>query len=144
MRLTAIRQPYQLIEKYPGMGIKDEVIWDSFIIANPFAFDFVYYNVHIGQPTTDPHIEAQMRRNGSWEVSQWCIDVLAFASGKPYVIEVKPNAGAGALGQAVAYTRILQAEGHVDESAQPMVVTDNLSPITEQAALQLGVIVAVP
>lgn len=144
MQLPAIRQPYKLLQKYDGMGPNDEVIWDSFIMANPSAFDFVYYNVHIGRPTDDPVIEQTMRRNGSWEVSQWCVDVLAFASGKPYVIEVKPNAGAGALGQALSYTRLLQAEGFIGEDAQPIVVTDNLSPITEQAALQLGVIVAVP
>ena len=136
--------PYRLIDKYPGMRPRDEVIWDEFVRLNPSAFDYVYYDVHMGEPTSDPREKQRMLANGSYEVSQWCVDALAIAGEVEHVIEIKPNAGAGALGQALAYVKLLQAEGRVSDKAVPVVLTDVLSPITEQAAKALGVIVIVP
>jgi hypothetical protein len=144
MITESIRQPYKLFPKYPGIRPRDEIIWDTFIERNPSAFEYVFYNVHLGNPTNSSEEIIKMRQNGSYEVSQWCVDVLAYADGVPHVIELKPDAGAGALGQALAYREILIAEGRITSNAIPLVITNQISPITQHAADLLGIIVMIP
>ena len=136
--------PYKLLEKYPGMRPKDVIIWDEFIKNNPDTFDKVWYDVHIGEPTERGHTKDEMIASGAYEVSQWCVDVLAMSSFKHFVIELRPGALAGALGQALAYRAILQAEGRIEASAQAVVITDEIIPITEHAAALLGVSLLIP
>lgn len=144
MYSPGIAQPYKLLDKYPGIRPRDEVVWDSFIMANPTAFERVWYNVHIGDPALTDDERDHMRRTGMYDVSQWLVDVVAQVDDKFYVIEVKPNAGAGALGQAQAYAKILEAEGKLPAGSIPMVVTDAASPITFHAAKLLGVMLCIP
>jgi hypothetical protein len=144
MFALTIRQPYKLFPKYPGLRPRDEVIWDDFIDKNPSAFEYVYYNVHLGEPASTDRDKLEMQQNGSYEVSQWCVDVLAYADNVPYVIEVKPDAGAGSLGQALAYREILIAEGRITPNAVSVVLTNQISPITEHAAKLLGIILLTP
>lgn len=138
-----MRQPYRIQHRYAGLRLRDEVIWDAFILANPSAFVSVAYDVHVGEPCTDAKERARMTATGAYEVSQWCVDVLAWDGKREYVIEVKPNAGAGALGQALAYRELLVLEGRVSPQAVPAVLTDIISPITKQAAQLLGVLLLI-
>ena len=135
------KRPYKLEHGYPGLRLRDEVIWDAFILANPSAFQSVAYDVHVGEPAANAQERVRMMAIGAYEVSQWCVDVIAWDGSKEYVIEIKPNAGAGALGQALAYCELLVEAGLVGPSAVPVVLTDVISPITEQAARLLGVLI---
>lgn len=135
---------YEVMNKYPGMRPQDEVLWDSFVMLHPDEFETVYYDYHIGNPATNPAMEKDMRQSGSFDVSQWDIDALALDGTQWYVVEIKPNALAGALGQALAYTALLKTEDAMFKNAQPMVITDTISPITEQAAKLLGVKLIIP
>lgn len=136
--------PYKLLDKYPGMRPEDEVLWDEYVKNHPNRFDTVWYNVHVGEPIRDDIEKNAAVATGAYSVSQWCVDVIAISGLEYYVIEIKPNALAGALGQALAYTRLLQHEKSAPDYAQPIVLTDNISPITEQAAYLLGVGVWIP
>lgn len=138
-----VKMPYRLVNKYPGMSINDEVIWDSFVMQNPHAFKSVMYHVPVGRPTDDPREEIQMKKSGAWDVGVWRVDVLADDGEKDYVIELKPSAKAGALGQVLAYKKLLAESGVIGEDAVPLVITDNISPITQRAAELLGVILIV-
>ena len=135
---------YKLLAKYPGMRPKDEVIWDDFVHSNPDAFDRVWYNVHIGDPATHLHNEEEMIASGAYDVLQWLVDVVAEIDGVFIVIEIKPDARAGALGQALAYKELLIAEHRIPPSSKATVITDELQAITEQAALLLGVQLLIP
>lgn len=136
---TGSMRPFQELAHYPGMRPRDVAIWERFIIDNPGAFDRVWYNVHLGNPVRYDEHEDEMRRNGMYEVSQWCVDVIAQKRDKLYTIEVKPDAKAGAIGQAIAYTKLITAEIPDQIDLQPVVITDDASPITENAARLLGV-----
>lgn len=131
--------PYKLMQKYPGMMKRDEVLWDAFVMQNPDAFEQVYYNVPLGDPFPEETTRAQAKWNGAYEVSQWRIDVVGYTTGRWFIIEVKPNAGAGALGQAVAYTNLFQKEYEITEPITPAVLTDEITPILQEAAGQLRV-----
>ena len=137
-------QPYHSLPKYPGMRPRDVAIWDQFILNNPHAFIRVWYDVHIGNPAKNHHDHDQLHATGMYDVSCWCIDVLADDGTHFWVIEIKPNALAGALGQALAYTKLLQGEKVFIKPLRPAVLTDNISPISKQAADLLGVIIFTP
>lgn len=139
-----IAYPYERQTRYPGLRPNDQVIWEEFIRKYPDQFDHVYYDLHLGKPTADEIEASEMHLNGAWDVTQWCIDVVGVQNGVTWIIEVKPNALAGALGQALAYEALAQAEGLVVGPSVPVVLTDTLSPITEEAAKLLGVTVLVP
>ena len=139
-----LKHAYKLFAKYPGMRPKDEAIWDAFIMSHPETFDFCYYNVHLGDPAHDDAEREEMRANGMFDVSQWCVDVLAFKGAMPFVIEVKPYAGAGAIGQALAYRAKLIDDQFITANAQAAILTDNFSPILLEVCQLLNVAVWTP
>lgn len=136
--------PYERLIKYPGMRPLDQIIWEQYIIKHPHAFHTVYYDIHIGEPSTDKREETEMRRTGAWEVSQWCVDVIGVSDDLTAVIEVKPAARASAIGQALAYRALLVEANMLSGNVVPMILTDELLPITERACRLLGVHVLVP
>lgn len=135
---------YKLLEKYPGMRPRDEYIWDDYVQKHPQAFTSVYYNVPLGDPFPEDDAKIEAKANGAYEVSQWRIDALAEDDTAIYVIEIKPDAGAGALGQALAYVKLIQKEWNIIKPIYPVVLTDKITPVMEQAAKMLGVLVLIP
>lgn len=126
------------------MRVLDEVIWDEFIKNHPNMFSRVWYNVPLGDPFPEEEEKIQAESNGALEVSQWRIDVLGETPDGFAVIELKPHAAAGALGQALAYKELLRKEWNIEKPIQPIVLTDKITPILEQASKLLNVVVLVP
>lgn len=130
--------------KYPGMRPNDVAIWDEFILSHPDAFIRVWYDVHLGNPVGQHHDEQEMKDNGMYDVSCWCVDVVAEDEHGFWAIEVKPNAMAGALGQSIAYAKLLQKDNWGEKPIRPAVLTDDMAPITQEAAVLMGVILFTP
>ena len=124
------------------MRPKDVVIWDQFIHNNPDTFLRVWYDVHIGDPVGKNTDHKEMHASGMYDVSCWCVDVVAEASNNFWIIEIKPDALAGALGQALAYTALLEKQNLFHKPIVPVVLTDSISPITLEAAglLKVGLL----
>ena len=127
-------KPYGLLNKYPGMRANDEVIWDQFIQNHPDFFLHVWYNVPLGEPYPDETERSVAEATGMEEVSQWRIDVLGETHDAFVVIEIRPNADARAIGNAIAYSKLLEKEWAPSKPVVPMILTDEMSPIMEQAA----------
>ena len=136
--------PYRPQAKYPGMRPKDVAIWDQFIIDYPHAFKRVAYDVHLGDPVQIEENRADMLKSGMYEVCQWCIDVLGDDGTRIWAIEIKPNAGGGALGQALAYAALVSHDSGLKMKALPLVITDEISPITQHVANMLRVKILSP
>jgi len=136
--------PYTRQMSYKGLRPRDIVIWESFIKRFPDAFDFVWYDTVLGDPTRPGDDEAAMKAGGAYQVMQWRIDVIGSKGDFLYIVEIKPDALAGALGQVLAYKALLINEGRISPDVRCMVLTDSLSPITEKAAGLLGVTILVP
>lgn len=136
--------PYKLLTKYPGMRPKDVVIWEEYILNHPDSFLRVWYDVHIGDPKLLIPKQHTVQDSGMYDVSRWCIDVLAETENFLFVIEIKPDALAGALGQALAYRALLEKIQQFAKPLHPVVLTDNVSPITRQAANLLKVSLLTP
>jgi len=140
----AISMPYKTMAKYPGMRPRDVAIWETFVIQNPKRFDRVWYDVHMGDPVSEDQIYEEVVSNGMYDVSRWCVDVIAEDEDAIYIIEVKPDAMAGALGQALAYSKLITKEIWFKKPLIPVVMTDSIGPITQQAADLMGVTLLTP
>ena len=136
--------PYKLLPKYPGLRPRDEIIWDSYIESHPGVFKACYYNVKVGDPVEHEALRKGMLASGLYDVARWNVDIIAWDGTRIYVIEVKPDAMAGALGQAIAYRALLMQEGRLNVTAIPAVLTDNPSTILLQAAHLMGVEIMIP
>ena len=139
-----IPHPYGLLNKYEGMRAGDEVIWDQFVKNHPDFFLSVWYNVPLGEPYKTEEEIAEAKANGAWEVSQWRIDVLGETADAFVVIELRPHADARAIGNVIAYSKLLEQEWGVVKPVVGVVLTDQISPILEKAAALCRVRVMVP
>lgn len=105
----------------------DVHLWEEFIKQRPGAFDTVDYDVLggqgvvIGDPETDPYSRSfQM-------LTQKKIDVVAYKGDLVEIIEIKPLAGASAMGQILAYRALwLQRHPEVDANLVSMAVITNM------------------
>lgn len=139
-----VPQPYGLLNKYAGMRAGDEVIWDQFVKNHPDFFQSVWYNVPLGDPFPDEQERIKAKANGALEVSQWRIDVLGETPDAFVVIEIRPHADARAIGNVIAYSKLLEKEWQVVKPVVGIVLTDQISPILETAAKLCRVRVMVP
>lgn len=125
---------YEPLPKYPHMRPADVLIWEEYIRKNPKDFINCWYDVRIGDPEIPKvDVEDSMRRDW-WDLTRWQIDVLAEDEKAFYVIEVKPNANAKALGQALAYAALWQEKRRPPKLVIPAVLTDIINPITAKTA----------
>lgn len=136
--------PYVSLAKYPGMRPNDVVLWEQLLINKPHAFGWCWYNVPIGDPVCFEEWRHEYDQNGMYGVGCWRVDVVAHDGRAYYAVEIKPNAMAGALGQSMAYAKILEKTHLQGHKVFPLVLTDDISPITAEAAALLGVAIMTP
>lgn len=137
-------KPYGLLNKYPGMRLGDEVIWDEFVKNHPNFFLSVWYNVPLGEPYNNEEEKAEAKENGAYEVSQWRIDVLGETADAFVIIELRPHADARAIGNVIAYSKLLEKEWEPVKPVVGMILTDKISTIMETAAALCHVRMMVP
>ena len=83
-----------------------------------------------------PDIEMPPNIHDAWvDLTRWKIDVTAEDNENFYIIEIKPNANAKAVGQALAYARLWSEEMKPAKPVIPVVLTDMRNPITADCAV---------
>ena len=122
------RTKYEKKPRNPGLRKNDKQIWNRFIEKYPEAYEEVIYNLHLGQGAdiakdADPSIIKDFVL-----LTQWKVDVVGFKDDRIDIIEVKPYAGANAIGQLKTYVEMYQ--GYVDPESKPVpvMITDQLRP----------------
>lgn len=129
--------------KYPHMSVADTTIWEKFIDTYPDRYRTVDYDVALGStPLSSSQIESISDAN-MLRLWQRRIDVLAKSGGETHVIEVKPNAGAQALGQVLSYCELYK--NYIDPTAnvKAILITDRLLPDMAMLAERMGVTLVV-
>lgn len=123
---------------YPNLREAETKIWNRFIEKYPDAYDEVIYNLHLGQAASIPAGTPPNLTRDFILLTQWKIDVVGFIKDQVDVIELKPYAGANAIGQVKTYLELYK--GYIDPEAEPkpVIVTDQLRPDLALLASQLG------
>ena len=130
---------YGLRYKYPHMKPADVKIWESFIKNNPDAYDTVIYDLCVGSPPSfDSKFDAVSTANAV-DLYKKKIDVVGFKGNTVDIIELKPNAGAGALGQVLGYVILYKRDISDAPTPRPVLITDSITLDMEELALKLGV-----
>ena len=133
------KYPYKKMAWYPHMGEKDAAIWSRFLDANPEAFDYCWYDLPVGSGEPVP-LETQQNLKEDWLIlTKYKCDVIGFKDGKPTIIEVKPRAGLGAVGQVITYDLLYQE--YVDGKARPnlIILTDALRSDMDWLCEEFGI-----
>mgnify|MGYP001588063428 FL=1 len=122
------RFPYGPLEHYPHLAAKEVVIWDRFVRANPQFAEMADYDVTCGQKDKVP-LGTPEHTKEDWDyLRSWKIDAVAIKDGVHYVIEVRPRAGLGAIGEILSKAIMFQEEHAEIAEVEPVLITDEERP----------------
>jgi hypothetical protein len=89
--------------KFPGMQVREILIWKNWLYLNSTRFDRYEYNVRIGEGV-DPGPSYPDSSRRMWIAnSMKRVDVVAVKGGHVAIIEVEENPGMTAFGQLAGY-----------------------------------------
>lgn len=134
-----MREPYKKSYWYKHMKPYDVAIWERFIAKYPNIFSEVEYDLTLGP--RPPFLKGEPPEMvKSWTMlNQKKIDVVGFAGSEVHIIEVKPSAGASAVGQLLNY-KFLYLQ-YIDPGAiiVPCIATDTFDAGALPYATSVGV-----
>lgn len=133
------RTKYEKRPWYANLRENETIIWDRFIDKNPEEYEEVIYNLHLGEGAEMPKDTPENIARDWKLLTQYKIDVVGFRVNNFDIIEIKPYAGASAIGQVISYAELYKK--HIDPAALPhlVIITDQLRPDTELLAKQLNI-----
>lgn len=123
--------PYIRREKYKHMGERDAAIWERFILLNPSAFDAVAYDIPVGEGAAFDTVVSPDTGGDQARLYKKKIDVVASRGDVLFIVEVKPEAGLGAIGQVVSYGSLFKREYEPTQALQLAIITDHVKPDME-------------
>ena len=143
MALLEIGQKPMVMSHYPHMLHEDIAVWSKFLTKMAEVITRVWYDVHVGQAVSPVDPSSTVQQKVAAGVTRKRIDVVARVGPEFWVIEVKPVAGMGALGQVYSYNRLFALEYETFSPTKPVVVCDVLDDDVIASYGELGVMVFV-
>jgi len=116
--------PPILLRKYPHMFPRDIVIWERFLLKHASKFTGFDYDIKVGSvPVFPDGFDSGIYKAGEvlWKKR---IDAVGYKANEIIIIEVKPNAGASAIGQILGYIQLYRNEIKPAQKIIGMIVTD--------------------
>lgn len=131
--------PEQL-HKYPHMFPRDIGIWDRFLAQNGGNYSGFDYDLKVGSGRDYSAEPDKMLRRGAFTNSKKRIDAIGYQPHQITIFEVKPDATASAIGQALAYCRLYEKEFAPEIKCIPAIVTDSEIPDTRRLTKDMEVL----
>lgn len=131
--------PFEKRHWYPHMMPYDVAIWERFIEQFPDAYDHVQYDVKVGTPPEFDTVVHAPTGGDAINLYKKKIDVVGYKGDQIDIIELKPHAGASALGQIHGYGILYKAEFSPPVEPKLIVITDQLMPDMGLLAHTMGV-----
>lgn len=133
------RTKYEKKPWYPNLREGETFIWNRFLEKYPDAYTETIYNLHLGEGAEIPAGTEENIARDFKLLTQYKIDVVGFNKDQIDIIEIKPYAGASAIGQVISYAELYKK--HINPNARPnlVILTDQLRPDTELLAKQLNI-----
>jgi len=153
--------PLRRGEHYRHMAKRDVEVWERFIERQRLSWLGVAYDVALGgvpaPPITAPvlvgadgeavspeaaaaNAEAERALAEGWQYSTAIkVDAVLMSESRLFLVEVRPWAHAGTLGNALCYTLVAQREQISNLPLAPMIVCEGIQRDIRWVATQLGV-----
>ncbi len=131
------------VGQYRHMSPHDSAVWSAFLTTHLIDIERVMYDVTLGGRASR-HIPDGSDMKQMWEtLIKKRVDAVVWTHGQVWCVEVKPLAGMAALGQALAYAFLWNAEGRSETKARAVVVCARVDEDVEAVFLAYGVLVIV-
>ena len=118
------RFPFTKLAHYPHLAAKELPIWERFMEFYPDFAERADYDITCGdKPAVPPGTPEHTERDWNY-LNAWKIDVVAYRGGVTYVIEVRPRAGLGAIGETLSKAIMYQQSQPLTAEVEPMLITD--------------------
>lgn len=131
--------PYKPRNKYPHMSVADTQIWNRFLAKFPDEYDRVQYDFHVGDPPPfNPLLDDGTDANQDM-LYKFRLDVIGHKGEDVDLIEVKPMAGASAIGQITSYKTLYERDEEPKGRVNMVIVTDTLKPNMDFLCTQSGI-----
>jgi len=132
---------YEKRYKYPHLKPLDVAIWERFISARPDFWETVDYDLAIGTGAPiAPGTEENMARDKKI-LTQYKIDVVGYRGNAVDIVELKPNAGASAIGQVKSYETLYKNYINPDAKTRAIIITDTARADVALLAYKMGVVI---
>lgn len=115
---------YEKLAYYPHMKPADVHLWNKFIDEHPDFFETCDYDVSVGEGVIAGDIENDIYARDFQQLTQKKIDVVGYKGRDVWIVEVKPNAGSGAMGQIITYGN-LWSQKHPNEKYLHLAIITN-------------------
>lgn len=133
------RFPYGKLVKYPRMGPEDVAIWERFIALNPNYFDTVDYDYNVGRGADLPNPTSDAVVGNYNFLTQKRVDCIGYRANEVTLVEVKPRASLGALGQIIGYRELFVRGNPTVSVDRLMIITDMCDGDMETVAKAQGI-----
>ena len=131
--------PFEKRYWYPHMKPADVAIWERFIAKYPTAYERCQYDVPCGSAPQFDTVVSPDTRGDNEILYKKKIDVVAFKGEQIDIIELKPRAGAAAVGQIKLYKKLYVNDYNPPETPRCIIVTDEASVDIHNFAKEEGV-----
>src|SRR3972149_144638 len=117
------RFSYTILAKYPRLRPEDVAIWERYILKFPNQYQTADYDFKVGDgaeapPGLDESMTVDLKM-----LTQKRIDVIGYFGNQIDIIEVKPRAGASAIGDVIAYEHLYRKDNPVNGAWRKVVVS---------------------
>lgn len=130
---------YSPRNKYPHMSVADTAIWNRFLAKYPDMYDRVQYDFHVGDPPPfNPLLDDGTDANQDL-LYKYRIDVIGHIGADVDIIEIKPNAGASAIGQIRSYKTLYERDEEPSGRVNMVIITDTLKQNMDYLCTQDGI-----
>jgi len=122
-----------------GMSSQDNLIWARFRPTVQTRFEVFYANVRVGSgqpalPGTDPASAALLQT-----LTQHRIDIILAGPGLLWLMEVRNNAGSGALGTILTNSSLYEQDPLLGRDYTRVILTNDVDPDSRRAIELAGV-----
>ena len=119
---------YAKLAKYPHLRPEDILIWEKYLKNLPGFYESVDYDVHVGKGRDYPEVEEpKIYEDMKW-LSLKRIDVVGYRKDQVDIIEIKPRAGASAVGQIEVYADLYKEKFPDVKNIKKIIITDEMDP----------------
>lgn len=125
----------------PHMAAADLPLWREWIHSHHHHFDALFFDAALGT-APDPGPEQPENYRYAWiRLNRYRADVIAVSPTGWTIIEVRPRAGASAIGALLTYRQAWFLDPPDDRPVTLILVTDQVRPEIAALARQSGILV---